>query len=124
MLLTDGQNTAGPDPAEAAQAAADRGIKVYTVGLGTAEGRLVESSGVGIMVRLDEETLRKVADITRARYFHAATGADLDSVYEGLQARLVLEKQDTEVTALLALAGSVLLLLSAGLSSLWFGRVA
>jgi len=75
-------------------------------------------------VRLDEDTLQKIAEMTHGEYFHAGTGAELDRVYQGLQSKLVLEKQDTEVTALFAAAAALLLVLGAGLSAWWTGRIA
>ncbi|HEV7915794.1 MAG TPA: VWA domain-containing protein [Albitalea sp.] len=123
VLLTDGQNTIGPDPIEAAQMAANHGVKVYTVGFGTKDGEIVGFEGFSVLVRLDEDTLQKIAELTRAEYFHAASGADLDRVYEGLQGKLVMETHDTEVTALFVGAATLLLLLAAGLSLWWFGRI-
>ena len=75
-------------------------------------------------VRLDEDTLRKISNPTLGEYFHAASGADLKRVYEALKSRLVFERKETEVTALFADAAALLVLLAAGLSVLWFGRVA
>jgi Ca-activated chloride channel family protein len=75
-------------------------------------------------VRLDEETLKAIALRTGAEYFYAGTAADLKKVYETLSSRLTVEKKETEVSALLALVAAVLLLASAGLSLLWFNRVA
>jgi Ca-activated chloride channel family protein len=124
VLLTDGQNTIGPDPIDAAQMAASRGVKVFTVGFGTKDGEIVGFEGFSILVRLDEETLQKIAELTRAEYFHAGSGAELDRVYDGLQSKLVFEKQDTEVTSLVAAAGALLLVLAVAISIWWYGRVA
>ena len=65
-----------------------------------------------------------IANITRADYFYAGTAADLKTVYQGLSSRLVVEKKETEITALFALAGALLTVLAAVLSVWWFGRVA
>ncbi len=124
ILLTDGQRTTGPDPLEAAKMAADRGVRVYTVGVGTKDGETIGFEGWSMRVRLDEETLKNIANITRADYFYAGTAADLKKVYQGLSTRLVVEKKETEVSALFAAFGALLVLLSAGLSVWWFGRVA
>ena len=80
--------------------------------------------GFSILVRLDEDTLQKIAELTHAEYFHAGSGAELDRVYEGLKSRLVFERQETEVTALFAAIGAVLLALAAAISVWWYGRVA
>jgi Ca-activated chloride channel homolog len=124
ILLTDGQRTTGPDPVEAAKMAADRGIRVYTVGVGTKEGEIIGFEGWSMRVRLDEETLKTIANITRADYFYAGTASDLKKVYQGLSTRLIVEKKETEIGALFAALGTLLVVLAAGLSVWWFGRVA
>ena len=123
ILLTDGQRTTGPDPMEAAKMAAERGVKVYTVGVGTKTGEVIGFEGWSMRVKLDEETLKNIANATRANYFYAGTAEDLKQVYQGLSSRLVVETKETEITALLAAAGALLAVLAAGLSVWWFGRV-
>ena len=124
ILLTDGQRTTGPDPIEAAMMAADRGVKVYSVGIGTKEGETIGFEGWSMRVRLDEETLKSISNITRADYFYAGTAEDLKKVYQSLSTRLVVEKKETEISSLFAAAGALLVVLAAGLSVAWFGRVA
>ena len=124
ILLTDGQRTTGPDSMDAARMAADRGIKIYTVGVGTKEGDTIGFEGWSMRVRLDEETLKQVAMATRAEYFYAGTAADLKKVYQSLGTRLSAQKKETEVTALFAALGALLALAAATLSLWWFGRVA
>ncbi len=124
VLLTDGQRTTGPDPMDAAKMAADRGVKVYSVGIGTKEGETIGFEGWSMRVRLDEDTLKSVSSLTRAEYFYAGTADDLKKVYQSLSSRLVVEKKETEITALFAGVAALLVLLSAGLSVWWFGRVA
>ncbi|XVJ70755.1 MAG: VWA domain-containing protein [Rhizobacter sp.] len=124
ILLTDGQRTTGPDPLEAAKMAADRGVRVYTVGIGTKDGETIGFEGWTMRVRLDEETLKNIANITQADYYYAGTADDLKKVYQGLSSRLVVETKETEISSLFAAAAALLVLLSAGLSVWWFGRVA
>ena len=123
IMLTDGQRTTGVDPLDAAKMAADRGVKVYTVGVGTVDGETIGFEGWSMRVRLDEETLKDVAQRTAAEYYYAGTAQDLKKVYENLSSRLTLEKKETEISALFALAGALLALLAAGLSMLWFNRI-
>lgn len=123
ILLTDGQRTTGPDPLKAARMAADRGVRVYTVGVGTVEGEVIGFEGWSFRARLDEETLKAVASMTLGEYFHAGSAVDLTKVYETLNSRLVFEKRQTEVTALFAAGAALLLLLAATLSMLWFNRI-
>lgn len=123
ILLTDGQRTTGVDTAEAAKMAADRGVRVYTVGVGTVDGEVIGFEGWSMRVRLDEDTLKAVARDTKGEYFYAGTAENLKQVYESLSTRLTVEKKETEVSGLLALAAAALVLMSAGLSLLWFNRV-
>ncbi len=123
ILLTDGRRTMGPDPIEAAKMAADRGVRVYTVGFGTAAGGAVDIDGWSIYMRFDEETLKAIAAVTHAQYFHAGSAADLQQVYASLNAKFVLEKKETEITALFAAIAALLALGSAALSVLWFHRI-
>lgn len=124
IMLTDGQRTTGPDPMDAAKMAADRGVRVYTVGVGTKDGETIGFEGWSMRVRLDEDTLKNISQMTRGEYFYAGTAEDLKKVYQSLSTRLVVEKKETEITALLAALGALLVVLSAGLSVWWFGRVA
>jgi Ca-activated chloride channel family protein len=123
VLLTDGQRTTGPDSLEAAKMAADRGVRVFTVGVGTPNGEVIGFEGWSFRARLDEETLKAIADRTRGEYFHAGSALDLKKVYQGLSARLILEKRQSEITALFSAAAGGLMLLSGLLSLLWFNRV-
>lgn len=123
ILLTDGQRTTGVDSLEAAKMAADRGVRIYTVGIGTVDGETIGFEGWSMRVKLDEETLKAIANKTQGDYFYAGTASDLKKVYETLSSRLTIEKKETEISGLLALAAAVLALLSAGLSMLWFNRI-
>jgi len=124
IMLTDGQRTTGPDPLDAAKMAAERGIRVYTVGIGTTSGEVIGFEGWSMRVRLDEETLKNVSVLTQGEYFYAGTAEDLKKVYESLSSRMVVERKDTEVSALFAALGALWVLTAAGLSVWWFGRVA
>ncbi|UCE32265.1 MAG: VWA domain-containing protein [Burkholderiales bacterium] len=123
ILLTDGQTTTGPDPIESARIAAEHGVRVYTVGVGTEQGELLRSDGWSMRVRLDEEALREIAKVTRGEYFHATNAEDLKQVYDTLKSKLVFEKRATEISALFAAAGALLALVAAAASLLWFGRI-
>jgi Ca-activated chloride channel family protein len=124
IMLTDGQRTTGPDPLDAAKMAAERGVRVFTVGMGTTKGEIIGFEGWSMRVRLDEETLKSVATMTLGEYFYAGTAEDLKKVYESLSSRMVTERKETEVSALFAALGALLAFVSAGLSVWWFGRVA
>jgi Ca-activated chloride channel family protein len=123
ILLTDGQRTTGPDSVEAARMAADRGVRIFTVGFGTKSGETIGFEGWSMRVRLDEETLKTIASMTRGEYFYAGSAADLRKVYESLNSRFLLEKKDMEISALFAAAAAVVALVSGVLSLLWFNRI-
>jgi Ca-activated chloride channel family protein len=123
ILLTDGQTTSGPDPVEAARLAAERGVRVFTVGVGTENGQILTGEGWSMRVRLDEDALKAIAELTRAEYFYAGTAMDLKKVYQSLRSKLVMEKKETEITAIFSAVAAATVLLSATLSLLWFNRV-
>jgi Ca-activated chloride channel family protein len=123
ILLTDGQRTTGPDSIMAAKMAAERGVRVYTVGVGTPEGKIIGFEGWSMRVRLDEETLKQIANITHGEYFYAGNAVDLNKVYKTLNAKLVLERKKTEITALFAGLAALFAVVSAALSLAWFHRV-
>jgi Ca-activated chloride channel homolog len=123
ILMTDGRRTIGPDPLAVARMAADRGVRVYTVGFGNAQGAPVTIEGYSIYMMFDEATLKAVAELTNAEYFHATSSAELKKIYDTLTAKFVLQRERTEVTAFFAAAAAALLLVAAGLSLAWFNRI-
>jgi len=124
LLLSDGRRTMGVDTLEAAKMAADRGVRIHVVGLGTVDGPVGGADGLAIYMQLDEPTLREVARMTGGEYHHAGTAEELRSVYQDLGSRLQVQTRETEITALLALAAAILVLAAALLSMRWFGRIA
>jgi Ca-activated chloride channel family protein len=123
IMLTDGQRTTGPDPVDAANRAARRGVRVFTVGFGTVNGELIRFNGWSFRARLDEESLRDVARITKGEYFYAANAEDLKRIYQGLNSRIVLRTKETEITAFFAAAGAALAVVAAFLSLRWFNAI-
>lgn len=122
VLLTDGENTQDPDPLLAAQAAADRGVRIFTIGIGSAEGTTIEVEGFTVHSRLDEPMLRQLSELTGGSYHAAADPEALGAIYDGIGTQLVLREEAMEVTSLFAGAG-VLVLLVGGFASLrWLGR--
>jgi Ca-activated chloride channel family protein len=124
ILLTDGATTTGPDPLLAGQIAADYGVKVYTVGFGSEEGEIVSFGGRSMRAALDSKTLMAIADKTKGQYFEATSSDALAAVYDTLSTKLISEKKLTEISFIFAGIGALIALLGAGLSLLWFGRIA
>jgi Ca-activated chloride channel family protein len=91
--------------------------------VGTPDGQILTGEGWSIRVRLDEDALKVIADMTRAEYFFAGNAFDLKKIYEGLNSKLVMEKKETEVTALFTAAAALFALAAGALSLLWFNRI-
>ena len=122
-MLTDGENTAPPDPLESAQTAIDRGVRIYPIGIGSVGGTLLKVNGFTVRTYLDEETLQNIAQLTDGTYYHAENEDELKAVYDQVGAQLVVKPEQTEITALLAGVSVLLLLVGGALSLLWFSRL-
>jgi Ca-activated chloride channel family protein len=123
VLLSDGENTAPPDPIESALVAADRGVRIHTVGIGSAEGVVLEVEGFSVHTRLDEATLQAIARVTDGTYYNAVTEEDLQEIYANLDPELIIEPEPMEVTSLFAGASVLIMLVGGATSMLWFSRV-
>lgn len=124
VLVSDGENNTGPDLLAAAKFAAERGVRVYTVGIGTKTGTTLTVDGWSMRVRLDEEALKKVADLTQGEYFRAANAGELKKIYAQLSARLTTGRgRTTEITSLLMGLGALLAMIAVLYSMLRFNRV-
>ncbi len=124
ILLTDGRRTTGIDTLEAAKLAADRGVRIHVVGLGSADGGSYGMDGMAMYLQLDEPTLREVARMTGGDYHQAGTAEKLRGVYETLGSNLQVVKRETDLAPLLALAAALIAMAAGLLSMLWFGRLA
>ena len=123
ILMTDGQTNAGCDPIEAARLASEYGVKVFTIGFGTTRGNNVQFGGFSMRAQLDEESLKKIADITKGRYYKAASSQDLKAVYDLLTKQLVVEVKEMVISSFFAAAAALFMMLAASLSVAWFGRI-
>jgi Ca-activated chloride channel homolog len=142
VLLTDGANNSGIEPREAAQQAADRGVRVYTIGFGTAQGGPMNcgggfssgqfgggggqfggdpfgGGGGGFRRGIDEETLQEVADMTGGEYYVAESAGELQEVFENLPTSLIMRYETTEISFLFTTLGALLATLAIGLALLW-----
>ena len=128
ILLSDGANSVGQaQPLDAAQRAKTLGVPIYTIALGTPNGTVDVQDNFGQTVTLDvppdTETLKQIAATTGGQAFDAPTAAQLASVYDNLQSRIGYTEQRQEVTFALVGAGLLLVIVGAGLSAVWFGRL-
>lgn len=123
VLLTDGENTSGPDPANLADLASAAGVKIYPIGLGSAEGTVLEKNGFSIATRLDEDSLKQIAEVTGGTYYNATDSTSLAQVYDSIQLNWVSRSVPHEVTSLVAGVATLLLLAGAVVSVLRRGRV-
>lgn len=122
VLFSDGENNERPDPVSAAQVAADRGIRILTIGVGTTTGTTLDLDGFRVQTSLDEAALQAIADTTAGTY-QPATSADPGLVYRDLAEHLVTRDESVELTAVVAGLGIVLLLTGVGLSLARSGRL-
>ncbi len=123
VLLTDGENNQNPDPIAAADLAADLGVRLYTVGVGSPEGIDLDVEGFTVHTQLDEEMLRSVSDITGGQYYSASNEEELFRIYDDLKPKLSVRTEEMEITSILAGIGLVTFLIGGVISFLWFGRL-
>ncbi|MEZ4660587.1 MAG: VWA domain-containing protein [Caldilineaceae bacterium] len=122
VLLTDGENTEEPDPLAMAEMAADYGVRVYAIGLGSPAGAVLEIDGFNVFTQLNEEVLRQIADMTNGAYYNAADEEEFAAIYDEVSRQLVVRGEETEVTGLFAGGGVLFFLIGGVFSLLWFGR--
>lgn len=123
ILLTDGENNQAPDPLEAAQVAADRGVRVYPIGIGSTAGALLKVEGFTVHTQLDEAMLQQIAQLTDGDYYNAENEEELRTIYQNLDPQFVIKEEKMEVTSIFAGAGILVLLMGGTFSLLWFSRV-
>ncbi len=123
VLLTDGENNESPDPLAAAQQAADQGIRIYTVGIGSASGTTLDLNGFKVHTQLDAATLQGIATTTDGAYYAASDAGSLTSIYTNLDTRLIVRPEPIELTAIFAGAGLLLIAAGALASLAWLGRL-
>jgi Ca-activated chloride channel family protein len=123
VLLSDGQSNTGPPPLRVAEEAVAAKLKVYTIGIGTPQGTILQIQGRNVFTRLDEETLQGVADATDGRYFAAEDEAELGQIYDELARERQFEDEETEITFAFVAAALVVSMAAGGLGLLWFNRL-
>jgi Ca-activated chloride channel family protein len=140
VLLTDGVSNTGPLPLDAAKEASDRGIRVYTIGYGTANGGGFPFDpqfqggggffgggggggffpfGGGFRRGIDETTLKQIAAMTGGQYYSASSAGELENVFRSLPTYLITKHEVTEISVLFAAIGALMAALAVALSLLW-----
>jgi len=123
VLLTDGENNQSPDPLAVTDLAVDLGVRVYTVGIGSVEGAIITVEGFTVHSQLNEPMLQYIAQTTGGVYYNAANEQDLRRIYNDLEPKLSIKKEEMEITSILAGMGMLVLLIGGAFSLLWFGHV-
>lgn len=123
LFLSDGENTRDPDPLDLAQIAAEAGVRIYPIGIGSREGTTVEIEGFNIITKLDESLLQEIASVTNGSYFHADDETSLQEIYKDVDLQLTIRGEKMEVTSLFATAGLVMFLIGGMLALIWLGRL-
>jgi Ca-activated chloride channel family protein len=123
VLITDGENNISPDPLDAAQTAADRGVRIHAIGVGSAAGTTLHVNGFTVHTQLDEALLQEIAKLTDGVYYNAENEEDLRTIYESLDPEWVIKPENMEVTSIFAGASILMLLVGAAFSLVWFSRV-
>lgn len=140
VLLTDGSSNAGPIPTSAAQEAVERGVRIYTIGFGTANntspmncgdllqefdqngggaGPPIGGGGAGSRRELDEDTLKQVAEMTGGAYFAATSAGELQSVFQKIPIDLALRREAIEVSVFFNALAVLAMTVAAILSYVW-----
>jgi Ca-activated chloride channel family protein len=123
VVLSDGENTSRLDPLRLAEVASSAGVRIHAIGVGTKEGTVVQIDGFNVATALDEDLLKKMAEVTDGTYEQAGDSEALKGIYESIDLEFKRVERPREVTALFAAAGGLLLVLGSLLSIAWFGRV-
>jgi Ca-activated chloride channel family protein len=123
VLLSDGENNEDPDPMLAADLAADLGVRIYTVGIGSAAGALLDIEGFTVHSQLNEPMLQEISNITGGEYYNAGNEEELRRIYNDLEPKLSIKPEEMEVTSIFAGFAILVFLVGGALSLLWFGRV-
>ncbi|MGZ9220562.1 MAG: VWA domain-containing protein [Anaerolineales bacterium] len=123
VLLSDGENNENPDPILTADLAADLGVRIYTIGIGTVNGAILDIEGFTVVSQLNEPMLQEVSSISGGEYYNAGNEEELRRIYNDLEPKLTIKPEEIEVTSIFAGIAILVFLVGGALSLLWFGRV-
>ncbi|MEV6305167.1 VWA domain-containing protein [Actinoplanes sp. NPDC051861] len=119
VVLSDGANTSGQDPVEAARLATELGVPVDAISFGTAAGTIEGGQAVPV----DGQTLQAVAEATGGNYFEAGSADELRAAYADIGSSVGYETEVQDVSARFIGVGLVLALIAALASMFWFARL-
>jgi Ca-activated chloride channel family protein len=123
VLLTDGENTDGIDPLEVLNQAIIHGVRVYTIGIGSPESVTIKRGSAAIQARLDEATLKQIAQMTDAKYYNASTEKDLRAVYQNLTTQLITRIQPHDISFIFIALAFLLGVMALAFSVIWSNRL-
>jgi Ca-activated chloride channel homolog len=123
VLLSDGENNVSPEPLAVAQTAKERGVRIYTIGIGSAAGAKLHIEGFTVHTQLDEALLQQIAQITGGAYFNADSEEELHKIYDNIDPQWVIKPEKMEITSIFAGASILVILVGGALSLYWFGRL-
>ncbi len=123
VLLSDGDHTSNTDPLDVAGLAANAGVRVFPIGLGSKEGTTIEIDGFRVATALNEPLLAEIAATTGGTSFRATDEAKLTDVYDAIELKLQTHGDEIEITSLVAILAMALLVIGAAFTIRWFGRV-
>jgi Ca-activated chloride channel family protein len=137
VLLTDGASNTGPPALIAAQQAAERGVRIYSIGFGTTKAAIMDcwnrypddppsSSGVESQVGggspgngPDHATLKQIAEITGGEFYSATSAAELQMVFQKLHNYIAMTNKTIEISVFFAATGAIIAMVALILSALW-----
>jgi Ca-activated chloride channel homolog len=123
VLFSDGEDTSDTNPETWARVASIAGVRIQSVGVGTAAGTTIQVDGFTLGTALDQQTLEEVAKVTNGSYHQVDDEAGLKAISKTINLHFAIISQYTELTALFAAAAAVLVMVGAMVSLWWFGRV-
>lgn len=123
VLLTDGENLSAPDPLIVAQVAAEAGVRIYPIGIGTPEGSVIALDGFNVVTQLNERPLQEIASLTNGMYYAAADTETLEEIYQNIDLQLTVRGEKMEVTSLISGVAALFFLLGGGCAFVWYGRI-
>jgi Ca-activated chloride channel family protein len=123
VLLSDGENNEFPDPLVVTDLAVDLGVRVYSIGVGSPEGSVINVEGMSIHTQMNEAMLIQIAETSGGQYYFAGDENNLELIYDDLKPTLSIKPDEMEMTSLFAGFGMLIFLVGGALSFLWFGRV-